>query len=291
MNAPQLGVRVPASTSNVGAGFDCLGIALDLYLTARLVPGPDAPVYGGTLSSLRATDDIMTPILGRTGLLDRHALHVTSDIPLSRGLGSSAAARAAATALAALGTGRSIARDAVFTTVAEAEGHPDNAAPSVYGGAQLVVGGTQVVPVAVASGLGFALAVPEQPLETRTARDRLPESYSRGTAIRQAGRLGALVLGLERGDAELIRLGMEDELAVPFRRELIPGFDAAVRAALASGAHGATISGAGSALFAIAPAAECGAVAAAMAEALTAAGNRAVPSTPSIDHAGLSTLS
>ena len=275
-------VRVPASTSNLGAGFDCVGLALDIWLTASLVKGSGPPVYTGTLAGLFPAEDLILESLG-VGPKGMH-LEVHSDIPIGVGLGSSAAAIVAGAALAGL-VGGKLDLDAVFRHAAQAECHPDNAAPATYGGLILAAG--KPVKLKLHATVAPALAVPRKGIDTKTARALLPADVPRETAISQASRSAALVLGLERGDSDLIGYGMEDQLAVPHRRGMIPGFDAAVQAGTRAGAFGVTISGAGSALLAFAPTKKAAAVAKAMAGALTAAGNPAEGITPKVAAKGL----
>jgi homoserine kinase len=283
-----LTVRVPASTSNLGAGFDCLGLALDLWLEARLVERSAPARFEGTLAGLDQSADIMSAILRQHELSDVWHLEARSAIPVGKGLGSSAAARVAAVALARLARGHALDRETVFRDVAAAEGHPDNAGPAVYGG--LFLASSPPARLSLHPSLGIALAVPDAPLSTNVARARLPADVGRETAVDQAARAAALVLGLTRGDGDLLRFGMQDRIAVPRRQDLIPGFDAAVRAGCSAGAYGVTISGAGSALLAIAPR-ECAAVAAAaMAHALTAAGNPASGMSPAAATTGMAVV-
>jgi homoserine kinase len=272
-------VRVPASTSNLGSGFDCLGLALDLWLEARLVEGAGAASYSGTLSGISQDEDFLFLTLGGSvppGL----RLEVESDIPVSRGLGSSAAARVAGLVLARLVSGNQPERDAIFDSTQKLEGHPDNAGPAVYGGLVLSAGRPKVLQLH--RSLGVALAIPEQPVSTEAARAILPLQVSREDAISQASRSAALLLGLTLGDRELIGYGMEDMIAVPHRRQLISGFSAAVSTGVETGAYGVTISGAGSAVLAIAAKETVGEVAQAMATALTQAGNPTTAMSPAV---------
>jgi homoserine kinase len=283
-----LAVRVPASTSNLGAGFDCLGLAIDLWLEARLEPGDGPPLYSGTLAGLDAESDLTHAMLRDLEALDGRRLSVHSDIPIGRGLGSSAAAIVAGIALARLALGDPFDRDAIFRGAAQEEGHPDNAGPAVYGG--LVLAAQRPTKLTLHRDLGIAIAIPEHVISTKAARDLLPATVPRETAVAQAARSAALVLGLTWGDPDLIDFGMDDRLAVPHRRNLIRGYDAAVRAALDAGAYGVTISGAGSALVAIAAQDDAGLVAAALAEALRTAGTPADPLRARVATEGLTTL-
>ena len=280
-------VRIPASTSNLGSGFDCLGLALDLWLEARLVEGSSSARYEGTLGGLDPARDIIATTLGDHGIPHGFHLEARSDIPIGKGLGSSAAALAGALALVQLAAGRGIDRDAVFREATRVEGHPDNAGPAVYGG--LFLASVPRSRLSLHPSLAVALAVPEASVSTKAARALLPATVPREVAIGQAARAAALVRGLTTGDGDLLRFGMEDLIAVPRRRELIPGFDGAVEAGRAAGAYGVTISGAGSAVLAFTGRDLARRVADEMAAALTRAGNPAVAMTPGVTEKGLTT--
>ena len=283
-----LTVRVPASTSNLGAGFDCLGLALDLWLEARLTPGSGEPQYSGAVADLRADTDVIYAHLMAAGTVRDHQLHVHSDIPLGRGLGSSAAGRVASLALEQIARGVAVDKDEIFLAVARQEGHPDNAGPAVYGG--LILAAETPAAVAVHRDVGVALAVPDRPVETEAARAMLPQTVERQIVTAQAARAAALVRGLELADPELVGYGMIDQLAVPYRKGLIPGFDAAVAAGRDAGGWGVTISGSGSTLVALSPRDIVSEVANAMVEALARNDNPAAPLTPAISAVGLTVM-
>lgn len=281
-------VRVPASTSNLGAGFDCLGLAIDLWLEARLLEGEGSAIYRGTLEHWNSAHDLIAQALGAEGAPRGFHLEVDSRIPVGKGLGSSAAAVVAGLALADLAAGLELEPDRIFERASRIEGHPDNAGPAVYGG--LFLASSHRTKLSLAPEVGIALAIPETSIDTRKARDLLPAAVPRDVAVSQAARAAALVLGLTGGDPELIAWGMEDQIAVPYRRELIPGYEAAVEAGLKAGAWGVTISGAGSALLAFAPKSAAPEVARAVAQALTLAGNPAWDLAPQPSDRGLTKL-
>ncbi|MHB1224496.1 MAG: homoserine kinase [Gemmatimonadaceae bacterium] len=283
-------VRVPASVSNLGAGFDHVGVAVDrrLTLSATLDPESMAPVTierAGTLAGLAldAGDDLLVAgvraacdAAGRavpTGL----GLRVSSQIPVARGLGSSAAATVAGAVAADALLQLRLGDHALAAAAAAVEGHADNVAPAIWGGATLVLTGADgalvVAPLRVAPSLALVLAIPDFTVRTEQARAVLPATVPHATAVR-AGALGAaLVQGLATGDDALLAVALTgDVLHVPYRRALIPGYDDVVAAAVAAGAHGATLSGSGSSLVAIAPTDRADAVAGAMRTAWAAAG-------------------
>jgi len=270
-------VRVPASSSNLGAGFDCIGVALDRWLVAWLTPTAASEISirrRGLLAavSVAVEDDLLArgfraacaaagaPTTGAT-------IDATSDIPVGCGLGSSAAAIVAGVLLADAALELHLTRQQVVEIAAAIEGHPDNVAPAVYGGAVLSVrtaAGFVSTSLKVADGLELLLVVPPFPSDTKAARAALPKTLPHSDAVLAASRAAALVQGLASGDAALLGAALDDVLHVPFRRGRIPGYDAVVAAAQNAGAFGATLSGAGSAIVAIAPRERSAAVGAAM---------------------------
>jgi len=282
-----IGVRVPASTSNLGAGFDCLGLALELWLEVRIVEGAGGPVYEGTLAELDIQADILNTIVGGS-VPERHRIQVRSEIPLARGLGSSAAAAVAGFALRQVLKDNSVNRDVIYKSAVELEGHPDNAGAATFGG--FVLAAPRPARLAFSRGLAVALAVPATPIDTKAARAILPAELPRSATIRQASRAAALVLGLMNAEGDLIEYGMDDQIAVPLRKKLIQGFDQGVAAGKEAGAYGVTISGSGSTLVAVTTPDLAPEVATAMAQALTTAGNTAEPLTPAVSERGVTVL-
>ena len=270
-------VRVPASTANLGAGFDCVGAAVDRWLTASVVlqPEPEQGTTiqrGGTLAGLDVTpeeDWVVVGVRAACEVAGKRApralrIRVSSNIPVARGLGSSAAAVVAG-AVAATGVlGFTLTDEQLLEACARVEGHPDNVAAAIHGGAVLVVGAAQVVPLTVARGLTLVFAVPDFEVTTRDARAVLPRELPHRTAAQAAARGAALVHGLATGEAEVLRVALDDVLHVPYRKSLIHGYDAVRGAAAAAGAFGATLSGSGSTLVAVAPERQAPAVAEAM---------------------------
>jgi len=194
--------------------------------------------------------------LARNGVTDVHGqLVLDSEIPVARGLGSSAAATVGALVLAGAVLGRDIDRAAVLQEAERLEGHPDNAAPAIFGGLVAVAhgddGASRVMPLALSPTLGFAWAAPHVEVPTPLARKALPADVPHATATRALGRLAALIQGLAIGDADLLRTGFADELHVPYRQPLIPNAQAAFDAAISAGAYAVTISGSGSGLIAV----------------------------------------
>jgi homoserine kinase len=288
-------VRVPCSTSNVGGGFDCIGIALDRWLEAEawLRPEGGRPriARSGALAALDAAsvlpeDDLMVRGVALAcaaagaefpgGL----SLSASSDIPVARGLGSSAAGLVAGALLADALLGLGLGALQVARVCASEEGHPDNAAPIVLGGAVLGVprgDDWTFAPLEVHPGVGIVVAIPEFETSTRAMRAALPEEVPFDAAVRAAGKGAALVRGLATADAALLAWALDDVVHVPYRRALVEGYDLVERAAIAAGAFGATLSGAGSSMIALAPHERLAAVGSAMAGAWRGIGIDAQP--------------
>jgi homoserine kinase len=233
-------------------------------------------VRSGTLAGLSCSceDDLIwrgfAAACAALGHAPPESVHFTasSDIPVARGLGSSAAAIVAGASLANRIFAGDLDSAAIIDIAASLEGHPDNVAPSVIGGAVLSVRSTryryQCVPLAVHPSLRFVFAVPDFEVRTSVARAALPERVEFETAVGAAAHAAALIAGLQSGDAALLRLALDDFLHVPFRRSLVRGYDAVTTAAIAAGAIGATLSGSGSSVVAVAVNGSAGAVADAM---------------------------
>lgn len=268
-------VRVPCSTSNLGSGYDTLGLALTRYLRADLAPGPGTLSIEreGTLAGLDvppAGDLLVAALthgLAEAGFEAGGHLRVRSEIPLERGLGSSAAALVAGFELARAVLGRAPDRPEAFRFACDHEGHGDNAAPCAMGGLVGVVrgpSGPRALALELSREVGFAYAAPSRGVSTAAARRALPKSLPHPKAVAGLGRITALVKGLAEADEELIRIGVEDELHVPYRLKLIEGAPAAIEAGYEAGAWAVTISGSGSGLLAICATDRSGAVASAM---------------------------
>jgi len=285
-------LRVPGSTSNLGPGFDFLGLCLGLFLEAEVEVtdelGPPAiewtpaatwpdeeDLVRRALSLYAARFQVQLPAL---------RIRVASEIPVGRGFGSSGAATAAGLLMAAEASPLLHEdRSALLELAVELEGHPDNAAASLLGGCALAVphaAGLEVVEQPVHGSLGFALAWPSAPLYTDQSRAVLPETIPFQDAVENPRRLALLLDGLRTGNPTRLRLGVQDRLHERFRRALIPGSDAAIQGALEAGAHAACLSGAGSGLLAIGPRDRMEAVCAALAAPLDGGGTRVVAFEP-----------
>jgi len=274
-------VRVPCSTSNLGAGFDTIGLALNRYLEAVFVPGDKhfEVERTGTLELLEEAPEsdfvasVFTELLARADITPRGQLLVRSDIPVARGLGSSAAALVAGHDLARAALGQPVNQESAFRYASTREAHGDNAASCALGGLRAVVpgpSGLRPLLLPLSENVGFAYAAPAAGVSTAAARAALPRQVPHAVAASQLGRLAALLRGLADADPALIRLGTEDELHVPHRLPLIPGAFNAIAAGHEAGAWGVTISGSGSGLIALCAPEAADAIASAMREVFDA---------------------
>ena len=255
---------VPASTSNLGPGFDCLGLALKLHLrvTATRIPEGFRVERIGEGADL-ALDPQLDPILGAFRHLIRLAgepvpavaLSVRSEIPVARGLGSSAAAIVAGLALANHWLGERFSASEVFREAVGIEGHPDNVAPALYGGFVLSLpragGSVEALRLPPPRGVVITLAVPDLRVSTEEARRRLPERIALRDAAANTARAMALLHAFGAGRVDLLADALTDVYHVPHRSPLIPAYERVVEAARAAGAFGVTISGSGPTLLAL----------------------------------------
>ncbi len=285
-------VRAPATTANLGPGFDCLGLALDLWNEARFTLGGDdtgvtvavvgegadrLPTDDSNLvaqAALRVFDEVGAP--RPRGLRIECAVRV----PLASGLGSSSSAVVAGLLGGNELLGGPLARDRLLELAADLEGHPDNVAAALLGALTIVVrkGEHLLTRKILVPEVYVALAVPELPFSTHAARAGLPTEVRMQDAVYNMGRIPLVVEALRSGDFELLGQVMDDRLHQANRLRLIPGGRTAWEAAQRSGAAAVAISGSGPSLVAfVRLATEAVAVARAMAEAFVAEGVAARP--------------
>ena len=262
-----IAVYAPGSVSNLGPGFDCLGIAFtgrgDL-VTARRTGGGGVRVTAVSDPRIPVDPQRNTAAIAAAAVLRRAAadggleLTIEKGLPLAAGMGGSAASAVAGAVAADAVLGSRLARldllGAALTAEAVVSGrHADNVAPSLLGGAVLAVSldPLHVTPVRVHPDLSLVLVTPGYAVETVRARAVLPDAVPRGEAVGQAARLAGLVAGLDRGDADLIRRSMVDGIAEPARMALYPGYPEARAAGLEAGAVGVAVSGAGPTVVAV----------------------------------------
>jgi homoserine kinase len=254
-------VRVPASTSNLGPGFDCLGLALDLVLEVEAETAAETHIsLAGMDADLLPRDESnLVLACARRALSARSAvglrLAIRNSIPVGRGLGSSGAAIVAGLLAGKLLGGRSIERMDLLAEAAEIEGHPDNVAPAVLGG--LVVcacepGRVQAIPVPWPADVEIVALVPEARVTTEAARAVLPDRVPLADAVFELQHAALLVAALAQGRTDVLRGAMQDRLHEDRRLALVPGL-AAAYAALSSepGCLGVAVSGSGPTLLAL----------------------------------------
>lgn len=258
-----ISVRVPATSANLGPGYDAVGLALSLSMRiglerspypivevrgagSDLIPtGPEHPAYRAARFVAEMVDET-----------DAH-FHLVQEnsIPPARGLGGSAAALVGGAVAANDLLGRALAPPDLLNLVCDLDGHPDNAAPALLGG--LVIG--TLTPQGVSAvrlepkGLKAAVAVPDFAVSTTAARRALPEHVPHRDAVFNVGRSGLLLGALATGEYELLRVAMQDRLHQPYRSHLIPGLEDVIEAAGEAGAYGACLSGSGPTVLAFAP--------------------------------------
>lgn len=258
-------VKVPASTSNLGSGFDTVSAALGLYLTIDAEVTDASGIEWVSGWSLPPEENIADVTLRSTakvlGLEDLGLrLCMDNPIPLKRGLGSSGAAIIAGIKIAETVAGRAISDEQILNLAYPLEGHPDNIAASLLGGWVLSrVDKTGMRAERIRSSLScrFVLAIPEVTIATRDARRILPDSYTRADTVYNLQRCGLLVHALWAGRKDLLREASEDRLHQPFRSRLVPGIEELLQfrkldGRLAEHVQSVTISGSGSAVIAIA---------------------------------------
>jgi len=257
----QVTVRVPASTSNLGPGYDCLGVALRLYNSVTIARGErPRSAHPGIVSN--AAERFFKQTRRRTFSF---SYSILERVPRCRGLGSSATVRLGVLLGLNRLSGDPLDRSAVFRLCAELEGHPDNAAPASFGGFTVVrtarradslkLSGQRGVPGVqrfdVSPRLYFVLVVPQLEIQTTKARRVLPKKISRVAAVENCANACAVTAALVSRDYEKMRGAFSDNLHQPFRTKLIQFLPRAIAAAERAGALGAFLSGSGSAIAAI----------------------------------------
>ncbi len=233
-------VRVPASSANLGPGFDTFAAALDLHLELE-VRDAAAFAFSTALPVARDRRNLAVRSFARIASPERFAFSMRSTIPLCGGLGSSAAAVVAGL-LAAARLGGPAAD--VLAEAAAIEGHADNVAAALHGGIVVCADGA-VARIEPPAALTALLVVPEEAVRTAAARRALPEAVPLADAAANVAHGALLVLGLTRGEPELVARGLRDRLHQPHRAHLFPRSAALLERAPSLGALGATLSGAG----------------------------------------------
>ena len=254
-------VRAPATSANMGPGFDCLGIALDIWNTVRVDLGETGfEIRGLGRGELPSGPDNLVAQAFRMACEEAGArapdtrFTCTNAIPLGRGLGSSSAAAVAGIAAANVLLDLGMDKGAMLALAAQVEGHPDNSAAALYGGCQIVVredGRFVTSSVRVPERVRAVLFVPDSPMPTSESRSLLPTRAPMDDVVFNLGRVGLLVNALATDDLDLLRVATQDRLHQPHRQSIFHPMRVILRAATDAGAFGAFLSGAGSSVLAL----------------------------------------
>lgn len=256
-------IRIPATSANMGPGFDSIGVAVELYnhiwveaqttgLTIDVKRKQEIPVPTDETNLIYQT---MQYFFEQKGL-EMPGVHIVQEdeIPMVRGLGSSAACIVGGLFAANALAGNPCSREELAQMAAHLEGHPDNSNPAIFG--SMVVGALDDthmnhVRLELPDDLIFAIMVPDFPVSTAKARSVLPDMYSRGDVVFNASRAALLVASMLTGKYENLAMAMEDRVHQPYRSVLIPGMEEIFAYAKKSGAVASYLSGAGSTLMAM----------------------------------------
>ena len=256
-------VKVPGTTANCGPGFDTIGIACNIYNELELTLKKDGPLVievtgeGAENIPCDGRNIVWRSIqhLLRKAKLDYKGAHIKMDnqVPLSRGLGSSATAIVAGLMAANEAIGRRFSRKDILCMATEIEGHPDNVAPAIFGGVTVSVvhnGRPESLSFLPQIKMDLIVAVPEFSLSTKAARSVLPAEVSMKDAVFNVSRAALLTAALCSGKKRFLQHAFDDALHQPYRASLIPGMYDVFKAAKSQGALGAAMSGAGPCLIA-----------------------------------------
>ena len=253
-------VRVPATTANLGPGFDCLGLALGIYGEFSFEERESGLEFEGVAEEFQNEDNLAV-VAYRRALLEMGEpekglfVRIRTEIPNCSGLGSSASLYVAGAVAANELHGRPLDQASLLNLVTELEGHPDNVAPALLGGltSSIVMDDGRVFSMRsrVAPNVHMCALVPNFSLSTREARAALPRTLSLGDATFNVSRAAVLLKALEAGNFDAISAAMKDRMHEPFRARLIDEYDSVRQMALRSGAAAFCISGAGPTLLAV----------------------------------------
>ncbi|NEP89551.1 MAG: homoserine kinase [Okeania sp. SIO2C2] len=273
-------VTVPATTANIGPGFDCIGAALSLYNRLKFSIADSATELKISVTgkeAARVSTDKTNLVYQAFVKLYEHLkqippsveIEIDLGVPLARGLGSSATAIVGGLLGANQLAGHPLNQTEIMNLAIAIEGHPDNVVPALLGGCCLTAStptGWEICDIPWHSDIVPVVAIPDFELSTAEARRVLPTEYSRADAIFNAAHLGILLRGLETGNGDWLKAGMQDKIHQPYRKSLITGYEKVRLAALDAGADEMVISGAGPTLLALTNSLTTSAVVTAMAD-------------------------
>lgn len=241
-------VRVPASSANLGPGYDVMAAALDVHLELEVVETGEFAVECGDLPVPKDRDNLLVQAFETLHPADDFTFRIGGDIPLARGMGSSAAAIVAGLVAADHIFELGLTRQELLERATGIEGHPDNVAAAIFGGFVFCAGhGPDLVATRVDApeGLEGILVIPYEEVSTKKAREAIPSEIPIADAVANVASAALLALGLSRGDFDLLASGLADSMHQERRRSLFPKSMELVDSAHDLGAIGATISGAG----------------------------------------------
>jgi len=260
MRKPSVTVRVPATTANLGPGFDTLGVALKLHNQISIRETDNSTIervdaMRGDAGALAMTREAMDAFFRRSKVKPHGAqVEVKGDVPTTGGLGSSVTVRLGIVFALNELDGRPLSDTALLEVVTELEHHPDNAAPALFGGFVVsgVVGGTiRYRRFNVPPSLKFVVCVPDFPVSTEKARALLPKQVSISDAVDNMKRVALITSIFATGDYSLLRGLFDDKLHQPYRKKLIPMLDDVINAGVEAGALAGWLSGSGSSIMCI----------------------------------------
>jgi homoserine kinase len=246
-------VRVPASSANLGPGYDVMAAAVSLDLDLEVEEVGEFSLDPGGLDVSTGRDNLVVRAFESLHSADGIAFRLRSEIPLARGLGSSAAAIVAGLFAADHLFELALSKEEMLARATALEGHPDNVAAAIYGGFVLCGPGPDGAPLAARfdppEGLEGIVVIPPEEVSTERAREAIPAEVPLADAVANVSSAALLVLGLRSADLDLVSRGLHDRLHQPYRRDLYPRSMEIVDSAAELGALGATISGAGPAVL------------------------------------------
>ncbi|WP_293835337.1 homoserine kinase [uncultured Parolsenella sp.] len=252
-------ISVPATSANLGIGYDTLGMAVSLYSHFTFERADKLTITGCPEEFRNANNLVYVSLVDALAEWGEEPFGVSIDIqtevPVARGLGSSSTCVVAGIMAAAALTGHTVTREELVAMATRVEGHPDNVAPAILGAAVCSFTPDGRLPRClrydVSDRLRFVTVIPPYEVHTSEARKVVPQEVPLSTAVWQMGRVAGLTRGLETGDASLIADANDDRLQEPYRRALIPDYDAIRETCLEGGAKTMWISGSGSTLMAV----------------------------------------
>jgi len=244
-------ISVPATSANVGPGYDCLGIALSLYNQTTVTRLEGAPRIEPHHSMVEALAALFFQQPEVTVAPFPFAWNIGGDVPQSRGLGSSVTVRLGVLMGLNELSGAPLDKQRLFEVCTEAEGHPDNVAPAVFGGFA-VANGTQWFRFPVQDSLKAVLIIPDFEVETAHARSAMPATMSHKEAARNTANACGLVAAFATGEYARAGAFLEDFLHQPYRQHLVPGLFEIITAGVEAGAIGGYLSGSGSTIACLA---------------------------------------